>query len=136
MVGRYLEDSGLRPDRVVCSPAQRTRATWAAVQGELSSPPEATFDQDVYLGAPGTLLEIVKNQPGDAHTVMLIGHNPGMQSLAGWLARRGDPQQLERLSWKFPTAGLAVVDLAIDQWTEADREFGTLRAFVRPADLS
>ncbi len=134
-VGRFLAESGLLPDRVVCSPAQRTRETWAAVQGELDAPREASFDQTIYLGAPGTLLEVAKSQPDDADTVMLIGHNPGIEALAAWLAREGDAEALRRLSLKFPTAGLAVLEFGVDHWAEIDREPGSLKAFVRPSDL-
>lgn len=134
-VGRFLVESELVPDRVVCSPAQRTRETWAAVQRELDTPQEASFDQTVYLGAPGTLLDIAQSQPDDADTVMLIGHNPGIAALAEWLAREGDAEALERLSLKFPTAGLAILEFGVDHWTEIDREVGSLKAFVRPSDL-
>lgn len=134
-VGRFLAESGLTPDRVVCSPAQRTRETWEAVQGELGPPREASFDQTVYLGAPGTLLEIAQGQPDDADTIMLIGHNPGIEALATWLAGQGDAAALEALSFKYPTAGLAILDFEVDRWAEIDRAVGSLRAFVRPSDL-
>lgn len=134
-VGRFLVESELVPDRVVCSPAQRTRETWTAVQSELDGPREATFDQAIYLGAPDTLLEIAKSQPDDADTVMLIGHNPGVEALAGWLAGEGSPEAIERLSLKFPTAGLAILEFEVDHWVELDREVGTLRAFVSPHEL-
>ena len=36
---------------------------------------------------------------------------------------------------KFPTASLAVLDLAIDRWEDARDNVATLARFTRPRDL-
>ena len=41
---------------------------------------------------------------------MVVAHDPGMHQLAVELAGSGDPEHLEALATKFPTAGLAVID--------------------------
>src|SRR5690349_19664904 len=40
----HLDDLGHGLDAVACSPAQRTRETWALVAAELADPPAAAFD--------------------------------------------------------------------------------------------
>ena len=69
---------------VICSPAQRTRSTLAALL-ELSPVPDTrvSCDATVYNATTGDLQALVAGQPGH---LLLVGHNPGLSQLAGWLA--------------------------------------------------
>src|SRR5689334_23158709 len=69
----YIDDLGA----VVCSPARRTRETWALVAAELDGPPSPTLDERIYGAPPDDLLAVVRDLPDDAGTALLIGHNPG-----------------------------------------------------------
>ena len=51
-------------------------------------------------------------------SVLLIGHNPGLQRLALLLAGRGKEADLARLAEKFPTAGLAELHFPGPRWSE------------------
>jgi phosphohistidine phosphatase len=73
--------------------------------------------------------------PDDAKTLLLIGHNPGLGSLAVSLCGAGSKKALERMSAKFPTAGLAVIDFDAGHWSEVAAGAGRLEAFIRPKDL-
>jgi phosphohistidine phosphatase len=70
--------------------------------------------------------------PDETASVMLIGHNPGMQQLALELAARGD--ELDRLEAKFPTAALATLSLTVS-WSDLAPGAATLAAFVVPREL-
>lgn len=78
-VRQWLEDKGIRPDRVVVSTAVRTRETW-----QLASPggADAVYDARLYDAAPEDLLEVIGETPGDVQTLVLVGHNPGVERLA------------------------------------------------------
>jgi phosphohistidine phosphatase len=65
-------------------------------------------------------------------SVMLIGHNPGLQQLALELASAGD--ELERLAARFPTAALATFALA-KSWSRLAPADATLEAYVVPKQL-
>ena len=49
-----------------------------------------------------------------AHTVLVIGHNPGLQEAAELLIAAGDVELRERLREKFPTAALSVIHRLVD----------------------
>ena len=82
--GLWLSTHSLRPDRVLCSPTRRTdetaRLALAAIDG--ASIPQVA--EEIYDATPGELL-VLLDQHGDAGTVMLVGHNPGIERLVALL---------------------------------------------------
>lgn len=77
--GRWLLEQRLVPDRVLCSPARRTRETLEAVLG-LTGYVEQRLDERVYDATPGTLAALVDEQR-DVERLLLVGHNPGLEQL-------------------------------------------------------
>src|SRR5690348_2636237 len=92
--GRWLLDRGITPDWVLCSPAWRARQTWAqinAVLGDAAPGQDAViFEPRVYDAGAQDLLDLVNEQPGDAHTLLTVGHNPASGQLVAWLTGRSD----------------------------------------------
>jgi phosphohistidine phosphatase len=114
---------------VLCSSARRTRETLAAI-GVNS---EVVIDPELYGATPSVVLERLRRVPAETASVMVIGHNPGLQLLALRLAREAD-RLLARAREKFPTGALAT--LAVDgEWRELDWGAARLTAFLRPRDL-
>jgi phosphohistidine phosphatase len=107
--GRWLEALELLPDRVICPPARRTRETLALVSGVWSAAPPVEYDERVYAAGVAGLLAVVRGAPPSARSVMIVGHNPGMQALtialAGDEAAQGD---IARVAEKYPTCAIAV----------------------------
>jgi phosphohistidine phosphatase len=136
IMGAYIGRHGFHPDRVVVSPAARTRETWDAVAAALRPAPAAVFDQHVYDASAQTLLNALKQTPDAAHTVMLIGHNPGLHDLALTLVATGDIDTRERLGEKFPTSGLAILDFALDAWGKLHARAARLERFVSPKSIA
>jgi phosphohistidine phosphatase len=134
-MGRYMRENDLIPDVVLCSAAVRTRQTWALVSAELRCEPEVRFQRGLYLSDPAHLLMEIHVQPDAAGTVLLIGHNPGIETLARRLAGFGPDGELERLSTKYPTGALAVLRYAGERWSGVIRGSCELESFVRPKDL-
>jgi phosphohistidine phosphatase len=141
LMGGYLAHHGLAPaDRVLCSPARRTRDTWAGVWAGISAAtstplPAATdivFDGRLYGATRQGILSVIQDQGDSVHTLLLIGHNPGLQEAAEWLIAAGDVELREQLHEKFPTAGLAVIDFALDRWSRVHARSGRLDRFVTP----
>jgi phosphohistidine phosphatase len=131
-VGRWLEVCGLAPDYVVSSPAERARQTADAALGAMDHPPEAILDDRVYEGSLSDLLDVLGECPSGARRVMLVGHNPGLESLVEHLA--GQPIPLPSKGKPFPTAAVAHLRLPAD-WRGLERGAGELIAIVRPRDL-
>ena len=102
---------------------------------ELDVEPAIEFDEELYLAAPGEMLDFVRSVPDTVEAVLLVGHNPGTGMLAGDLSGYGLPEKLNLMGAKFPTTALAIIELNVDRWKDTVGGCGTLKEFVRPRDL-
>jgi phosphohistidine phosphatase len=136
LMGRYLVEHGLVPDRVLCSSAARTRQTWERVAACLDDQTSVEIDADLYAAGAETLLDIVRSTDDAINSLMLIGHNPGLEMLAANLAGSGDPLATARMRLKFPTAALAELRFQAVRWQDVMPDAGDLVRFIRPRDLS
>ncbi|BCJ91339.1 phosphohistidine phosphatase [Terrihabitans soli] len=134
-MGAWLEAEGIVPDLVVCSTSARTRQTWQEAKKAFDPVPEAIFEDMIYDASPDMLLEIVRSADGDVQTLMIVGHNPGMESLTGMLAESAEPEVAERFERKFPTAAIAVLDFEDTPWAAIEEKQAWLFAFETPKHL-
>jgi phosphohistidine phosphatase len=106
-VGERLADLGMTPDVALVSASARTRGTWAAAEPHFPNA-EARFDRDLYLADAGSIRKAAEK--AGARTVMVVGHNPGLQELAVELLTEGRaPADLvARAMRHFPPAAAAV----------------------------
>ena len=130
-IGAWLADKGLLPDAALVSPAARTRETWARLGPAFATVP-ARFPDDLYHAEAQALLGHLQAAPAEAATVLILGHQPGIGELASRLLPEppDDPEYL-----RYPTAGTAVIDFDVDDWTEAHWQEGRLFAFTTPRRL-
>jgi phosphohistidine phosphatase len=103
--GEWLKSHGVHPDRVLCSPSERTCATGALALAALDKAPSMQTASEIYNATPGELLALL-DQHIDVKTVMLIGHNPGIERLVALLVE-GRSDEFRGM----PPAGLAVLHL-------------------------
>jgi phosphohistidine phosphatase len=134
-MGAWLADAGYRPEVVLCSTAQRARETLELVATSLPASFTIEHARALYMAAPREMLTEIAKVPAMAETVMLVGHNPGMGSLASLLAGGGDAKALGNLHGKFPTAAIAVIGFDVEKWSDLAPGTGRLLAFQRPRDL-
>ena len=138
-MGAYMHSQGLIPERVLCSTAKRTRETLDLVLPHFSPKPEIAYTRALYLADWAALLKQVHATPASCRTLMMVGHNPGIERLAIALAlRTSGPAELsraEKLAEKFPTAALAVLEADGDAWSTFKPGSARLVDFVRPKDL-
>lgn len=138
LVGGWLRSAGYRPELVLCSPARRARDTWSLIEAELGDAGRVGYEERVYGASSASLLELVRQVPGTVKTLLLVGHSPGVPDLAAKLAG-GTPgaaggDALHRLSTKFPTAAVAVLDVP-GAWHDLADGRARLAEFVIPSDL-
>lgn len=131
----YMARHALVPDLIVASPATRVRETVDLMMPAFEKPPKVADDERIYGSRADTLLDIIKTTAAPIHTLMLVGHNPALAELAGLLMASGDVETRQRLIEKFPTAGLAVIDFAFDDWRKVHPRSGRLDRFVVPRML-
>ena len=120
--GRWLAVNVDPIDLAVVSTAKRARTTWDLVADELERTPSTRYDRGAYAASAGDLLDIVRHLDEALGTVVLVGHNPGIEDLAEALTGDRVP---------MPTSALAVIDLT-STWDAAGRGRGLLRAAGRP----
>jgi phosphohistidine phosphatase len=131
LIGDHIRDHGVAWDAIVASPAARVKQTLEAALPGI----EPLYDKRVYLADADTLLDVLR-EAGDADTVLLAGHNPGLQDLLFALVAPSEENDLfDEAAVKFPTASFAVIELAAEAWSGLQRETGKLVHFARPRDL-
>lgn len=135
-IGAYMADRALLPDRVLISPALRVQETWTYAAKAFRRAPTAGSVERLYDAAPHTILAVIKQIPASAHTALLVGHNPGLHEVALMLVTAGDGEARKRLQEKLPTAGLVIIDFAIDDWCRVHPRSGRLEQFVTPKSLN
>jgi phosphohistidine phosphatase len=127
-MGTLVEDYGLIPDVVISSDAVRARLTAEAVAEAAHYAGEILLDPRLYLAGPADILSLLQQVRKDAGTVMIVGHNPGLETLV---------EQLTGERHDLPTAALAQIGLPIDQWRDLKPSTrGRLVGLWRPKELT
>jgi phosphohistidine phosphatase len=134
-MGAWIAGRGFIPDLVLCSPAVRARATWRLAKAAFTPTPKTEIENDIYAASPDALLAVVRKTPASVQTLMIVGHNPGLEQFVEMLASKGDPEARRNLSQKFPTAAIAVLDLPYDDWVSVAPGCARLDRFVTPRSL-
>ncbi|WSQ07609.1 histidine phosphatase family protein [Streptomyces sp. NBC_01231] len=114
--GRALAEAGLLPDLALCSTAVRARQTWERASAQWDTPPPVRFDAGVYAADVPELLDAVRAAPVEVDTLLLVGHNPGLEELVLDLAGDGLDDTLDEVGVKFPTSAIAVLAWRGTQW--------------------
>ena len=131
-VGEAMKEAGLGFELVLASPARRVIETLDEV-AETFGPLQPVYEPRLYLASPDTLLEIARAAGDGIGRLMLVGHNPGLESLA--LRLTGKSPLRSQVELKYPTGTLAGIDLPIGRWRDVADGSGTLVRFIRPRDL-
>jgi phosphohistidine phosphatase len=132
-MGNYLARRKMHPSHVLCSTAQRTRQTLQ--QLHLQPAPVITYNEKLYLASAGEILQLLSEQPEDAASIMVVGHNPGFHQLSLKLAKTGNDIMMENLYLKFPTCALAVIECEAP-WADIVHARGKLVEFTTPKMLA
>ena len=134
-MGAYMARHALVPDLIVASRAARVGETLDHLLPAFKQPPKIHHDDRLYETGADALLQVIKETPKAVHSLLLVGHNPGLAELASLLMAAGDVETRQRLIEKFPTAALAVIDFPLDDWGKLHPKAGRLDRFVVPRAL-
>ncbi|MET8948645.1 histidine phosphatase family protein [Streptomyces sp. NPDC004542] len=105
--GRALAAADPLPDLALCSTAVRARQTWELASAQWGTPPPVRFDPRLYAAGAAELLQVVREVPPEVATLLLVGHNPGLEDLVLTLAGEALDDALDRVRAKFPTSAVA-----------------------------
>ncbi len=118
--GRWIAVHLDPPDLAVVSVATRAQQTWELVSAELPHLPPARVEPAAYTFDGDALLDVVRDLPADAATVVVVSHNPALEELVTTLTGQ---------AVRMRTSAIAVITLPA--WDSAS---GKLQAAGRPAD--
>lgn len=137
-MGRALARRGLIPEKILCSPARRTRESLGLVLEQMAASPAVVYDPALYVFGDGVAYLERLRMENHGSPLMLMGHNPSVQNLALRLCTTGDPELLAAIGRKFPTAAAAIIMLRANRWSELAPQPqipGELKLFLTPKTL-
>ena len=126
-MGEHLREQGLIPDRILTSSAKRARKTASSVAKASGYTGKVKKLDVFYDTVVGVYFETLQALPDKYESVMVVGHNPTMEQLVGYLTRQ---------TRQMPTAALAHIELPIQQWEALNSDtVGTLVNLWTPKTL-
>ena len=132
-MGHYLAAHAMTPALILCSTSQRTRETLALILPALAADVVIRIETALYGATGDEILERLSRLGSEISSVMIIGHNPGLEDLARHLAAGGPKDDVARLAAKYPTTALAIIRTAARTWDALAVERGQLERFVVPS---
>ncbi len=130
-IGGWLSRKGYVPGAALLSTATRVRETWDEISTALDHEVAVTWKRQLYLSSPEEILDILIDRTESC--VILLAHNPGLGSLAQWLAE--EPPQRGEFD-RFPTCATLVMDFDAPDWGAIGPLTGRVVDFVVPRDLT
>ena len=128
-IGQWLKDHDHRPEKIVSSPAARTKETLTAVLSRLEKS-AVIFDEQLYQADLQALLACIRRHKTGAQSLLLLAHNPGLSDLARYLSAGSGAPGNDRLG----TANLIIFRYAAHAF-EPDADQGERLAFIKPEAL-
>lgn len=127
-MGRLLRQQGLIPDLILSSTAKRARKTVAAVSKNSGFQGKIVTTSDLYHAGLDDFRSALTQAPNNFQSVMIVGHNPGLEILVEELSGKHE---------RFPTGALAYLSLPITRWNDFDiKGDATLVNLWRPRELA
>ncbi len=132
-MGSWLKEQKIVPDRIVCSPATRTKMTAQIVSDQLGKKaPGIIWEDRIYEAGVEELLDVISEHGQHANCLLLIGHNPGLDALLKFLSKeQPQPDDNGKL---MTTAAIAVLNYDVNP-ISAGRRSARLAKLVRPKEL-
>lgn len=134
-MGLWAREQDLHFDSIVASPALRVTETLDHFLEAYGHHVDTRWDRRIYLASSATLIDVLRDLPDSLESVLMVGHNPGLEDMVLDTVPDGGPDALrEAVEAKYPTAAIATLTFAAGRWAEIARP-AKLTAFVRPRDL-
>lgn len=134
-IGAEMARRGWFPDMAIVSPARRTRETWNLLRSEIGGDTIVRPDASIYEADADVILDVIRATPEQVGTLLVVGHNPGLEDLASIIAgATSNVYARTSLSEKFPTGGLARFSIHAG-WRELHGGGVSLTDFITPRSL-
>lgn len=135
LMGRWAQEQGLRFDAIVASPAVRVTETLDHFLDAYGTTIDIRWDRRIYLASAATLLDVLRDSPDEWSTLLMVGHNPGLEDLVlDTVADSASNTLRGTVEEKYPTAAIATLEFPANHWADLAKP-AQLVAFTRPRDL-
>ncbi|MEH6577267.1 MAG: histidine phosphatase family protein [Amphritea sp.] len=125
LMAERIVEFGLEPDLLLSSGAVRAITTAEQIARSADYPEQRIIEVPELCGAGvETLLNILQGQSDHYRHIMVVGHNPTLESLGFYLTHEAID--------KLPTCGIMHIPLSITSWDELSESCGTLERFDAP----
>ncbi len=122
VMGRWLADEGLVPDRVLSSDAARARETADLLLAQLPDVVPVDYAPELYEASVARVLDAVSRTGDHVRTLLVVGHEPTTSATVSALTGR---------EVSLPTAAVAVVSVPA-AWADIAGGTGTLQRVRTP----
>ena len=121
---------------MISSPALRCADTIELGCAATGQPVKVNWDRRIYLASGVTLADVLRDQEGDPASILMVGHNPGLEDLILMLVPdvAGDALR-DEVETKFPTAAAAELQFEADSWSAVTTGKAKFTRLIRPRDL-
>lgn len=124
-MGRLIAERGFEIESIVTSPAKRAIHTAELVRDAAGLKSDIVRDERIYEASPRSLRQVAAELDDGINSVMLVGHNPGMEGFIRLLTSQTE---------SMPTAALAVIELDVNAWQEIAPSSGKVVKVFRPKE--
>ncbi len=110
-LGEVFKEKQLMPQVILSSAAVRARETCQLLVDAIHYRGDVYYRSSLYMGEAEMYIKEISQLPDDVNCALVIGHNPGLQTL------------YQMLSWDIGplhATSVACVQLPIDSWKELD----------------
>ncbi len=136
LMGLHIAGHGISWQRIIASPAARCAETIELGAKAAGITVPVNWDRRIYLASSATLMDLLHEVEDDPASVLMAGHNPGLEDLIFDLVPDDGTSPLrDVVEEKFPTAAFAVLELDITAWDQIREGCARLVYLVRPRDL-
>lgn len=130
-LGTTMTRQDLRPNLALCSTAVRTRQTLEGVMEGLAIA-HVDYQDDFYNAPPEAYFRAIQGVSDDVECLLLVGHNPGIHTIAAQLVNEDNAGLVNRLAGGYAPATLSVIECAVESWAKIrpydNRLMGVLEA--------
>ena len=131
-IGEWMNENNHIPQKIISSPALRAKETIELVTEQISkfNLEDLTYEDELYLAGFTQLIEFINTYKDKVQSLMLVGHNPGIENLVNYLCdRSGDKETI------VTTANLFIFKFSSDSFNTAVDTIELVEA-IKPRELN
>ena len=134
-IGNYLKTNKFVPDIIYCSTAKIAKQTWELTNIIIKKKKNILYKDNLYMANLSEFMKIIKKTKNKFKNLMIVSHNPGIESLAIELSKNENNKFHQIINIKYPTGALAVIKFNLNDWGKINYKKGEIYEFIKPKEL-